>query len=215
VPRPGLSAIVGHLIEQIERTSHGGAIRIAGYSYGCVLSHALVHELTRRGRAVAGPVVLLDGWLGTRDGLARPEMYAKDNPLCGRLERLALWVVRQAVPPGRRWTLRLASTAPQRWWAGRFGFYLRKHLGCVLLGPAAASYRPQPVGVDALLVRSAEHGPAASDMAADRAGADGLLGWAPFWAGIRVVDAPGDHLTMLDGAGLESVCAGVVEALRS
>jgi thioesterase domain-containing protein len=214
VPPPDMAALVSHLVDQIEQSAPAGAVRLAGYSYGCRMAHAVASALIQRGRTVAGPVLLLDGPARVSGRSSRPEYHARDIPNFGRLERLALWTVRQLIRPGSHLALKLVAMAPRRWWGGLFGFYLRKYLTCVLLGPAAAPYRPHRIGVDALLIRSAEHGPDAAGDAAERAGPDGLMGWAHCWAQLRVVDVPGNHLSMLAGEGLQAIHTEVLKALQ-
>jgi thioesterase domain-containing protein len=196
VPRPGMAAIVNHVVEQIDQAAPGRAVQLAGYSYGCRLAHAVADTLMRQGRAMAGPVLLLDGPAQARD---KSIVFGADDAAYSLRERAARWLVRQLVSPGDQGAIRLqalslVSTLPRTWLAGPFGFYLRKYLGGALLGPAAAKYQPRRLDANAVLYRSEAY---STD--------DHSLGWAPYWNSVRVIDVLGDHTTMIDRIGLEQV----------
>jgi thioesterase domain-containing protein len=193
-PRPGLAAIVSHVVDQVERAAPAGAVQLAGYSYGCRLAHAVASALMQRGRALAGPVLLLDGPAMVRD---QSILFGADDAAYSLREKTARWLVRRLVAPGdlgamQRQALRLVSVLPRAWLAGTFGFYLRKYLGGALLGPATAGYRPVQLDADAVVYRSGAN-----------AGTDQCLGWRPYWRHLRVIDVPGDHASMLDEIALQ------------
>ena len=192
--RPSLdfAGIVRHCVQQIEEAAPSGPVRLAGYSYGCRVAHAVAAVLIARGRVVAEPVLLLDGAMTASRLESRRGVFGSDDARYSRRERAARWAAGMLIHPGGRWALRLVAAAPGRWLAGPFGFFLRKYLAGACLDHPRPSIQPRPIELDAILFRSD-----------DRTNGEAPgLGWTPFWRTVGILPVPGDHLTMLDPPNL-------------
>lgn len=172
-----------------------GPLRIAGHSLGAAVAFAAAAELRRRGRDI-GSLILIDqpapgtstpaapadeaGWLSAiadaatrylgRD-IAIPEVELRRlEPAARRSLLLGRMIEAGALPADSK---PLVIDALLRRYQSAFS--------------ACASYRPEPVDVDAVLIRGRD-----SDVtgAAD-------LGWRDFCRSCIVVTVPGDHISMI------------------
>ena len=209
-PLSSVEAMASQYVQAIRMVGKTGPYRLAGYSGGGVIAYEMAQQLIASGSQVE--------FLGMIDTLA-PDAARKKVSL---LTKLAL---------ARRWTLKFALKWPER---RRIARKMRQSDAVLfaqlargdalteqLIGfnlyhsfvAAQAQYVPKPYpGSPILIFRADQAKTSFPDPAYLAAGKS--LGWSAHVAGgVRVVDVPGSHITMLAEPGLSVLIAGWKQAL--
>jgi thioesterase domain-containing protein/acyl carrier protein len=215
VPGYDLAALVDSVVAQIEDRAPSGALRLAGWSYGGLLSVAIASALCKAGREVA--------FLGILDTTTSPLTFVDLEPQRRptRMEnlrqvpawirggefanRLADFIVTRLVVRPR--LLRLAAHWRHAWLPFGFGFHLNRRMGLRLRRDLVEKWRlrrdpPPPLRVASLVLFRAE---CTEPFAPDE------VGWCAAYRDLRIVQVTGDHTTMLEPPHLATLCARFTE----
>jgi len=195
-PFSEMAALAAHYAERVQAFAPAGPVRLAGWSLGGAIAVEVAALLAARGR-VLEPVILIDSWapLGTQG----------PDPDRERLREWFLGEVRRTPAPGAD---RPLDHLPAAELESLFAVYRaharigRRHAPARYAGPVtllAATARPAPGW--------SEH-PALRHPALARPD----LGWGEYLASLSVIHVPGDHYTILGGAGLEAIVEAIAGA---
>lgn len=198
---PVIAAYADRVETDIPAGHEGPGIVIAGYSIGATLGHRLATELRRRGRPVRS-VVAVDArapgflWPDIRTSVTHAARVAGS----GQVIAAARWAVAY-VNRKRRGGTSTADDATLRD-LGFEGYDERGHVNLTDHWLAMErDWTLEPADIDMLLVRADQIWPMFPSGYA----------WGPYVSRLRIADAPGDHFTVLTGAGASRLAELLVE----
>jgi len=220
-PHTQVKDMAAHYIESLRAVQPHGPFVLGGHSIGGVVAFEMAQQLQRKGEQVARvivfdapPVIDIDpALLEWDDAQWLVSMARQAGRLSGKEQKVSYEIL-QSLEPDEQ--LRYFGEQLQAGgWLPPGEIELTQLYGQVRVFQAQNSVRYMPQDVrptHITLFRASERVPVKEDVAPRKTPEDRTLGWSEFVGdGVEVIEAPGDHLTMMTGPRVQVLA----ERLRS